>query len=76
MDRRADRQPARGGLDRDGTWPRRRLIAAGFEPPLARNLAADPRIDLHELLNLLDRGCPHTLAARILWPLDEEPPKR
>jgi hypothetical protein len=53
-----------------GEWRRRRLAAAGFEPQLAAELAAEPAVDLHELLVLLDRGCPPALAARILAPLD------
>lgn len=53
-----------------GEWRRRRLVAAGCEPGLAAELAADPAIDLHELLLLLDEGCLPTLAARILAPLD------
>jgi len=51
-------------------WRRRRLAAAGFEPGLAAELASEPAVDLHELLVLLDRGCPPELAARILAPLD------
>jgi hypothetical protein len=54
-----------------GEWRRRRLIAAGFAAPLAAQLAHDEAVDLHELLVLLDRGCPPQLAARILAPLDE-----
>ena len=50
-------------------WRRRRLELAGFEPPLAYILATSPAIDLHELLGLLDRGCPPHLAARIVAPL-------
>ncbi len=53
-----------------GEWRRRRLAAAGFEPRLAAELADEPAVDLHELLVLLDRGCPPELAARILAPLD------
>ena len=56
-----------------GDWRRRRLIAAGFEPPLATWLAGDEGVDLHELLVLVDRGCPPELAARILAPLDAAP---
>ena len=52
-------------------WRRRRLRAAGFEPELAAELADEPAIDLHELLVLVDRGCPPVLAARILAPLQE-----
>jgi hypothetical protein len=51
-------------------WRRRRLAAAGFERGLAAELADEPAIDLHELLVLVDRGCPPALAARILAPLD------
>jgi hypothetical protein len=53
-----------------GEWRRRRLAAAGFEPWLAAELAAQPAVDLHELLVLIDRGCPPVLAARILAPLE------
>jgi hypothetical protein len=56
-----------------GEWRRRRLAAAGFEPELAAELADEPAIDLHELLVLVDRGCPPALAARILAPLDAVP---
>lgn len=49
-------------------WRRARLRRAGFEPELAAELAADERIDLHDLLDLVDRGCPPELAARILAP--------
>ena len=45
------------------------LQHAGCEPDLAWLLAADGDIDLHDLLNLIDRGCPPDLAARILAPL-------
>jgi hypothetical protein len=50
------------------TWRRQLLQHAGCEPGLARELAADGDIDLHDLLNLIDRGCPPHLAARILAP--------
>ena len=45
------------------------LLDAGFEPALAERLAATPAVDLHALLELVDRGCPPELAARILEPL-------
>jgi hypothetical protein len=63
----ATRPPAGGAL---GEWRRRRLAAAGFEPRLAAELVAEPAVDLHELLGLLDRGCSPALAARILAPLE------
>jgi len=50
------------------TWRRQVLQQAGCEPGLARELAADGDFDLHDLLNLIDRGCPPHLAARILAP--------
>jgi hypothetical protein len=50
------------------------LRHAGCEPRLARELAADGDIDLHDLLNLIDGGCPPHLAARILAPLDRPEP--
>lgn len=56
-----------------GDWRRRRLIVAGFDGPLATQLARDDRIDLHELLVLVDRDCPPELAARIVAPLDTPP---
>jgi hypothetical protein len=34
-------------------------------------LAEDCAIDLHAVLELVDRGCPPTLAARILAPLHD-----
>jgi hypothetical protein len=58
-----------------GDWRRRRLIAAGFEPQLAVQLAGDDDVDLHELLVLLDLGCPPALAARILAPIEEPEPR-
>jgi hypothetical protein len=50
-------------------WRRCRLLEAGFPAPLAEALSAQPGIDVHELLALVDRGCPPELAARILAPL-------
>jgi hypothetical protein len=38
---------------------------------LAQRLARSDGTDLHRLLELVDRGCPPELAARILAPLDE-----
>jgi hypothetical protein len=58
-----------------GAWRRRRLAAAGFESDLAAELAAEPAVDLHELLVLVDRGCPPVLAARILAPLQDGSPR-
>ena len=54
-------------------WRRGRLLAAGFAPDMAARLAHDCRIDLHAVLELVDRGCPPSLAARILAPLEDQP---
>ena len=54
------------------TWRRCRLLEAGFGDDLATRLAGMPQVDLHALLQLVDRGCPPHLAARILAPLDAD----
>lgn len=53
-------------------WRREQLAAGGFSPDLGAALAGDCRVDLYALLQLVDRGCPPELAARILAPLDDE----
>lgn len=53
-------------------WRRCRLLEAGFPAAMAETVAADPRFDLHALLELVDRGCPPELAVRILAPLPRE----
>ena len=55
-------------------WRRSRLIRAGYRPDLAAQLASDCAIYLHALLELIDRGCPPELAARILAPIDRSRP--
>ena len=49
-------------------WRETVLAQSGFAHELSRRLAGDGGYDLHELLNLVDRGCPPDLAARILAP--------
>ena len=44
-------------------------MRAGFDASLADELAGDARVELHDLLELVDRGCPPDLAARIVAPL-------
>jgi hypothetical protein len=51
-------------------WRRKQLVAAGFQPTLAAEVADDPSYDLHALIELAERGCPPELAARILAPLE------
>jgi hypothetical protein len=52
-------------------WRVERLRAAGCSARLADAVAHDGRYDLHELLELIDRGCPADLAARTLAPLED-----
>ncbi|MEA2248966.1 MAG: hypothetical protein QOH46_3495 [Solirubrobacteraceae bacterium] len=53
-------------------WRRRRLMGAGFADALAEAIARDCAMDLHALLQLVDRHCPPALAVRIVAPLDGE----
>ena len=55
-------------------WRCEQLLAAGFSGGLAGALACDWRYDLHALIELVERGCEPSLAARILAPLDDAPP--
>lgn len=49
-------------------WRRCLLLGAGFDHELASRLAVTREVDVHALLELVDRGCPPPLAARILSP--------
>jgi hypothetical protein len=74
--RRSTNQPsheASAGHSRWARWRADRLLAAGFTSGLAQHLAGHEQVDVHALLELVDRGCPPHLAARILAPLDEDP---
>ncbi|PVU82582.1 hypothetical protein DDP54_05740 [Cellulomonas sp. WB94] len=51
------------------TWRLCRLLESGFPQGLAQRLASTRTVDLHALLQLVDRGCPPELAARILSPV-------
>ena len=53
-------------------WRFDQLLTAGVDPARAACLAADFRWDLHALIDLIERGCPPGLAARILRPDDAE----
>jgi hypothetical protein len=59
------------GTPEVASWRRDQLVHAGFPLPAATRLARDPRYDLHALIELVERGCPHELARRILAPLEE-----
>ena len=70
---------ARGIEDRQSPpstlqWRTGGLVDAGFPRGLALRLARDTRYDLHALIELVERGSPPSVAARILAPLDEPPP--
>jgi hypothetical protein len=54
-------------------WRRRRLVESSFGGRLAATLARDPRYDLHELIELVERGCDPALAVRIVAPLEGTP---
>lgn len=55
------------------SWRYDQLRAHGFEPVLADRLAANCSVDLHDLIRLVEDGCPPAVAARILAPLPGEP---
>jgi hypothetical protein len=63
--------PVRGPVSDVEAWRLSRLVDAGFPLRLAVSLATTPGTDLHELLDLVDRGCPPALAARILSPIED-----
>jgi hypothetical protein len=52
--------------ERVTAWRACELLRAGYEPLTAVELAEHPEIDLHMALELVERGCPTDLAARIL----------
>jgi hypothetical protein len=68
----ADEDPNPASRDELIAWRRAQLIRAGFDSTLAASLATERAIDLHALIELVERGCPPPLAARILAPLDHE----
>jgi hypothetical protein len=47
-------------------WRFQRLCRAGFEPDEATVLASHWEVDLHRATDLVERGCPPTLALEIL----------
>ena len=73
MDLRTEGQPAAGGGAADAVaWRRARLRKAGFGTVLSESLSRTSAVDLHELIELVERGCSPSLAARIMAPLDHE----
>lgn len=53
-------------------WRAQRLLRAGVDADLAASIAADCAVDLHAMIELLERGCSPELAARILAPFEHE----
>jgi hypothetical protein len=47
-------------------WRREQLIRAGCDPSGALILAKRSHVDLHEAVDLLERGCPPRVALEIL----------
>jgi hypothetical protein len=64
--------PAGGGGNDAVAWRRARLHKAGFGAVLTEELSRECAVDLHALIELVERGCPPPLAARIMAPLDHE----
>jgi hypothetical protein len=60
-------EPAGADVNR---WRREQLVLSGFSFPLAARVARDPQYDLHQLIELVEQGCPPELAVRILGPLE------
>jgi hypothetical protein len=63
------RPPKRSVAPEIRDWRTGVLRHAGFKDDLARRLASDANVDLHDLLELVDAGRSPELAARILAPL-------
>jgi hypothetical protein len=60
------------GSDEVVRWRREQLVDSGFPLSAAAWLAKDRRYDMHALIELVERGCPPQLAARIVAPLGDE----
>jgi hypothetical protein len=53
-------------------WRLEQLVRAGFDAELAALVAADRAMEVDALIELIDRGCPPRLAARILAPMERK----
>jgi len=58
--------PIETELERVERWRTEELIRVGFDPDVATVMALEPGVDLHAAVDLIARGCPPDLAARIL----------
>ena len=52
--------------ERVEAWRTQELERAGYPAVAAAQLAARPDVDVHEAIDLLERGCPPELAVKIL----------
>ncbi|MDN5746812.1 MAG: hypothetical protein L0H31_17100 [Nocardioidaceae bacterium] len=69
---RVDGLRTRQGTAEAFAWRCQSLLNAGFPAELVPDVAADPRLDLHAVFQLLDQGCPPELAIKIVEPLSNE----
>jgi hypothetical protein len=51
-------------------WRRLELLQCGFPSALADRVAKDQRYELHDLIDLVERGCSPALAVQILSPFE------
>ena len=58
--------PIETEAERVERWRTEELIRVGFDPDVAALMAMEPGVDLHAAIDLIDRGCPPDVAARIL----------
>ena len=68
MSRLEDTEPAETPIEGHQvmTWRLDVLFAAGYDFALATEIACRNDVDLHQAVELVRRGCPPALAARIL----------
>jgi hypothetical protein len=64
----------RGGTAALVSWRYARLRRAGLDVRPAELLSHERDLDLHALIELVERGCPPDVAVRIVAPLDTEAP--
>jgi len=64
----------RAAAARIASWRHERLRRAGVDAEPAEVLSHESDLDLHALIELIERGCPPELAVRIIAPLDTEGP--
>jgi hypothetical protein len=53
-------------------WRRAQLAKVGFDAWTAEAFARTEAVDLHALIELVERGCTPELAARIMAPIEPE----